>query len=629
MKQYLPKVNTVLGRITGIIYVFVLLKQFYRPDAPMFILPFHVFMTAAVVMLLVPLSIRGKRSAWMQILDLLAYGVCIFLTVYYALHVQRMQLRFDGIDPVYFGETLAFWVGIPIILEGVRRTTGLALVFVVLGFIIYGFGIVDLPGLLAFSGFRVKDYIEITMLGTEGVFGVASNAMVTMVFYFILFGAFFSATNGGEVFIDLSLLVSGRHIGGAAKSAIISSALFGMISGSAVANVTSTGVLTMPLMKRTGYSADQAAATEAVASTGGQLMPPIMGVAAFVMADMLGLPYTRIALAGLIPALGYYVALFVSVDLLARRSGIGSVDYALLKKNMHPLLPRLHLLLSPVAIITALFLGFSVPLSALAGAGAAAVVPLARKSTWYSVKKIPTVINDTALQMAKIGVAASAIGVIIAVSIQSGVAIRFVSMLARIGSGNLMLSLFMVILGCLILGLGLPTIAAYIISAVIFVPALSRLGIQPLAAHFFVLYYSVLSMITPPVCIAAFAAAGVARSNPNKTGFMAFALGLAIFFLPFGFVRDMALLGVGTPLTIIAACFGVLCGTCSWAIALQGWLGKKLKLPVRAVFLLLCITIIFQRTYSTFWWVGIAIFLLISAVHLIPVLRKPSVPGHA
>lgn len=613
MQHSLNRIIKYLAQITGIIYVFIMLKQFYHPDAPMFAIPFHVFITTALVLLFFPFNKKEEeRKTTTMLFDLLGFSICIFLAMYYWMNVERMQLRFEMIDPVFLGEKLAFWVGIPLILEGVRRTIGWSLLLVVLGFLIYGFGIIDLPGLLYFSGFKLNEYVEITMLGTEGVFGVASNAMITMVFYFILFGAVFSATRGGDLFIDLSLLVSGKFKGGAAKSAVIASALFGMISGSAVANVTSTGVLTIPLMKRTGYTAEQAAATEAVASSGGQIMPPIMGVAAFVMAELLGVPYSRIAIAGFIPAIGYYIAIFLSVDLLARKLNIGSVDYALLKQNTVPIIPRIHLLLSPIAIVLCIFMGYSVPFSALLGTAIAAMIPILRKNTWYPFKDIFKMIINTSKQMAKISVAVSAIGVIIAISIQSGLAIRFVTILADIGKDNLILSLFLIILGCLVLGLGLPTIAAYIIGGVIFVPAITRLGIQPLAAHFFVLYYSVLSLITPPVCIAAFAAAGIADANPNKTGFLAFGMGLTMFFIPFGFVQDMSLLGVGSTFRILMAGFGVLCATSSWAIALQGWLGGNLNILIRGIFTLLCFLIIFAKTLSIVWSASIFTFFVLT-----------------
>ncbi|KHT61829.1 hypothetical protein RJ45_20715 [Photobacterium gaetbulicola] len=616
MNKLVNRLALGLTHVTAVVYVFVMFKQFFAPEQPMMIVPFHVFMTLGLVYLFKPLSIKGAQNAATRLLDIAAYAVCMFLVWHYFNDVERLQLRFQGVDEVYFGETLAFWVGIPLLLEGVRRTAGWALIFIVSAFLVYGFGVVDLPGWLYFSGFETYDFIEITTLGTEGLYGVAANAMVTMVFFFVVFGVVFSNTGGGNVFIDLSLLASGRYAGGAAKSAIVASSLFGTVSGSAVANVTSTGVLTIPLMKRTGYSPEQAAATEAVASTGGQLMPPIMGVAAFVMADLLGIPYIDIAIAGIIPALGYYVALFISVDLLARRTNIGSVDYNELKATVAPLKPRAHLLVAPIAIITCLFSGYSVSMSAVVGILAGIVVPMLRQGTRYHPRELYKMVIDSASQMASISVAVSVVGVIIAVSIQSGVAISFVSLLAEIGSGNLVLSLLLVIAGCLTLGMGLPTVAAYIISAVIFVPALTQLGIEPLAAHFFVLYYAVLSMITPPVCLAAFAAAGVSESNPNRTGVVAFVLALVIFILPFGFVTDLSILGQGSLPMILAACFGVLCATSSWAIAIQGWLGRTLNKVVRLGYALLCILIVSQDTLSPLWGLGVVTFIAVSLYFL-------------
>ncbi|WP_394153585.1 TRAP transporter permease [Vibrio maritimus] len=610
--------RTTLGlkHLTAIIYVCMMFKQFFSPEQPMMIVPFHVFMTLGLVFLFKPLKIKDIENVATRLLDLAAYAVSMYLVWHYYNDVERLQLRFQGVDDVYLGETLAFWIGIPLLLEGVRRTAGWALVFIVAAFLVYGFGVVELPGWLYFSGFSSYDFIEITTLGTEGLFGVAANAMVTMVFFFVVFGVVFSNTGGGNVFIDLSLLASGRYAGGAAKSAIVASSLFGTVSGSAVANVTSTGVLTIPLMKRTGYSPEQAAATEAVASTGGQLMPPIMGVAAFVMADLLGIPYIDIAIAGIIPALGYYVALFISVDLLARKTNIGSVDYAELKATVEPLKPRIHLLIAPIAIISCLFAGYSVSMSAVVGIIAGMVVPLLRNGTRYHPKALYQMVIDSASQMASISVAVSVVGVIIAVSIQSGVAISFVSLLAEIGSGNLLLSLLLVIAGCLTLGMGLPTVAAYIISAVIFVPALTQLGIEPIAAHFFVLYYAVLSMITPPVCLAAFAAAGVSKSNPNRTGVVAFVLALVIFILPFGFVTDLTILGQGSLPMILAACFGVLCATSAWAIAIQGWLGRTLNSLIRVGYAMLCILIVSQTTLSPLWCLGVLVFIAVSLYFL-------------
>ncbi len=611
MKQFLTRTKLTLGQITAVAYVFILLKQFYLPNVPLLTISFHVFTTTALVLLFSPSKQEDKLGVWTLIFDLIGYMVCAFLVAYYWMNIDRIQVRFDMIDPVLIGERIAFWVGIPLILEGVRRTTGWSLVLVVLGFIVYGSGYVNLPGFFNFSGFKVSEFIEITMLGTDGVFGVASDAMVNLVFYFILFGVIFSITGGGEVFIDLSLKLFGKFKGGAAKVAVFSSSLFGMVSGSAVANVTTTGVMTIPLMKRMGYSPEEAAAIEAVASTGGQLVPPIMGVGAFVMAELLGIPYSRIAISGIIPAIAFYISLFLSVDLLANKKNLALLDYEIIKQKSKMLKTKIHLLLGPITIIFFIFRGYSVPYSALFGSIIAILIPLARRNTWYPLKTIYLIVIDTARQMAKISVSVSAIGVIIAVAIQSGIALRFVIVLKNIGGHNLIISLFLAVLGCLVLGLGLPTLAAYVIAQVAFVPALTSLGVQPIAAHFFIFYYSVLAMITPPVCLASYTAAGIANANSNKTGYLGFTLALSSFFLPFGFVLNIALLGYGTILKILTSTFGIICSACSWSIALQGYLGRRLNLFTRALFVIDSIGIIFYPPLSLFWCLSVICFLIL------------------
>ncbi|MCL2000813.1 MAG: TRAP transporter fused permease subunit, partial [Planctomycetes bacterium] len=443
----------------------------------------------------------------------------------------------------------------------------------------------------------------------EGLMGVTASAITSFVFYFILFGAFFSATGGGKVFIDLAMKVTGRQVGGPAKTAIVSSALFGTISGSALANVTATGVLTIPLMKRAGYTPEQAAATEAIASAGGQLMPPIMGVAAFVMADLLGIPYSNIALAGVLPAIAFYFALYVNVDLLARKRRLKNIDAGAESQGEEPVLRRIHLLLAPISLVTTLMLGYSAPMAALVGTAAALIAPFLRRSTWYGVRKFYASVVDVGRQMADVSVAVTAVGIIIMVSIQSSLALKFVTLLAELGRNNLFASLLLVVLGCLILGMGLPTVAAYIIGAIMFVPALRNLGIDRLPAHFFVMFYSVLSQVTPPVALAAFAAAAIAKANPYKTGFIGVGLGMAIFILPFGFIRDQALLWQGEPLKILIAGIGISCATGSWAIALQGWLGGGiLRLPVRLVFAVVCFIIVYEPTFSLAWTVCFSVF---------------------
>lgn len=601
MNKSLDAAISLIRQVASLLYVCFLLKQFLAPDQPLLVLPVFAFSSIGLVYLWKPLTINDQQHWFTQMFDLICFALCVYIVTHYIFSTDRLQTRIEGVDPVMFGDLFAFGVGIPIMLEAVRRSGGMGLVSVLLLFLSYGFLGGHLPGWFYFSGFSINDFVEFTVLGTEGVFGVCTSAMVTFVFYFIFFGAAFSATGGGQIFIDLALALTGRLTGGAAKTAIVSSALFGTISGSALANVTSTGVLTIPLMKSSGYTPEQAGAVEAIASTGGQLMPPIMGVAAFVMADLLGIPYSEVAMAGVLPSLAFYIALFINVDLIARKRGIGGFDYKATMANMAPVRPRLHLLAGPIVLVLCLMCGYSASMSAMVGTVASLICPLLRVHTRYELKRFYTIFMDIARQMADVAVPVASVGIIIAVAIQSGLAIKFVALLAQMGSGNLYLSLLLVILGCLVLGLGLPTVAAYIISAVMFVPALTDLGLPRLAAHFFVMYYSVLSMVTPPVALAAFAASAIAKANPYKTGFTAFNIGFVIFILPFGFVNDTALLWQGPLPHIALAAFGIVCGTGAWAVALQGYLGGLLSMPVRIAFGVISFAIVFDPTLGLWW----------------------------
>ena len=610
------RICAALCQILSVAYVAFLLKQFFRPDQPLVLLPFHVFATVAIVYAWKPFSpklTQGTLAIAARIFDILAIAACVYMIAHYWTDTDRIANHLIGIDDVAFGELFTFCVGVPLLLEAVRRTAGWGLVALILVFIAYGFWGGHLPGWFKFDDFDLTTFTELTAIGTEGLFGVCASAITSFVFYFILFGAFFSATGGGKIFIDIAMRIAGKRVGGPAKTAIIASALFGTISGSALANVTSTGVLTIPLMKQAGYTPEQAAATEAIASSGGQLMPPIMGVAAFVMADLLGVPYATVAMAGILPAVAFYFAIYLCIHLLAQKQQIAGLTDSVRDHASEPVGPRLHLLLGPVSLIAALMCGYSAPMSALVGTAGSIIAPYLRRSTWFHPKKLYEMFWSVGRQMADVSAAVTAVGIIIVVAIQSGLAIKFVTLLAELGKDNLIASLLLVILGCLVLGMGLPTVAAYVIGAVMFVPALGKLGVDRLPAHFFVMYYSVLSQVTPPVALAAFAAAAIAKANPYKTGWIGVGLGLAIFILPIGFIRDPALLWQGTFFQIFMAGVGIVCATSAWAMALQGWLKGPLRWSTRILFALSCFVVVYEPTFSLGWSIGFAVFILLYA----------------
>ncbi|PIO99422.1 TRAP transporter, 4TM/12TM fusion protein [uncultured Pleomorphomonas sp.] len=583
------------------VYIVIAFANFVTPFNPMGVIPFHVYMTLAVVLLLKPLERYLPVSPRVaMVIDAALVVACLWLCAHYLLDAYRLQTRMQYVDDVYPRDVAALWLGLVVLLEGVRRQVGWPLLSVVLAFLAYGLFGQHLPSLVSFPGFSLDELAEILSMQTVGIFDTPAQVGLDIIVFFVAFGAVFTMTGGGKVFMDIAIRLVGNMNAGAAKSAILGSALFGTVSGSAVANVTTVGVLTIPLMMRSGMNADQAGATEAVGSTGGQLMPPIMGTSAFVMAQILGVPYAEIALAGLIPALGYYFAVFMNADLIARKQGGMKMGVGEIAGD--PLLPRLHLLAGPIVLAAALFLGYSAKLAAVAGIVVALLVPMLRSNTRFSLRKFLKIIPESGVQAAEIAVSCTAVGIVMAVAIQSSLVLRFLGFLTLIGGDHLYLSLIMIIIGCLIMGMGMPTVAAYIIGAVLFIPAMTGLGMEPLSAHYFIFYFCVLSMVTPPVALASYAAAGMAGGSIMKTGGIAFVYALVMFVIPFGFINNSAILWQGTALEIIIAAAGMLVACLFWAVFLQGWLFRMLNLIERGAFAALSFAIIIVPTSSVYWW---------------------------
>ena len=591
--------------------------------------PVHICLALATVFLWWPLR-RGEGRAWRSALDWLLLAGTAAVLAYYLADFDRLYSRMEDVDEV-FARDLAFGtLALVLVLECVRRVVGWSLLWVIAVFIAYGFLGRWFPGWLSFQGFDYALFIEIMTMATHGILGVTTETSVNFVWYFILFGVVYSATGGGQLFIDSALRLVGRHVGGAAKSSIVASAMFGTISGSAVANVVATGIFTIPLMRRTGYSPEEAAAHEATASTGGQLMPPVMGIAAFVMAELLATPYSRIALAGLIPALAYYFALYMIVHLKAKSRGIGTLAAQDLT-GVRPIAPRAYLFLPPIVLIAILASNYSAVFAAMVAAAVALAVCYVRAESRLSLRGWVDMIEEVAKQAAQVAVPIVAIGIIIAVAIQSNLALKFSSQLIELSGGTLIGAMLLVIVGCLVMGMGLPTVAAYIIGAILFVPALTRLGIDPLAAHFFVMYYCVLSMITPPVALASYAAAGVAKADSMKSGWLAFKLALVLFLIPFAFAFDPTLLWSGSPGWIAIAFASMMAATFAWTVFLVGYLGTPLGWIERLAFCGVAITILFAPTGTRVWLAGCAGFLLL--VGWVMALRprllgaRPAAPG--
>ncbi len=576
------------------------------PFIPLIQRPVHLMLALAIAVLALPLDSRRLGAAVSRAVDLALFAGVVATAVYYVSSADRLTERMPGIDEI---EVLDIGFGLFVIgvtLECVRRIVGWSLLGVIITFLIYGFFGNYFPGWLDFRGLELPEMIENLTMLADGLLGVTTSTSVQFVFYFVAFGAFYSAIGGSQLFIDIGLSAVGHHRGGAAKAAVVSSSMMGSISGSAVANVAATGVFTIPLMRRAGLSAERAAATEAVASTGGQLMPPIMGIAAFVMAELLQIDYGRIALAGIIPAVGFYVAIFLAVDLHARRSGIGTMSRTEIGE-FKPIMPRLYLLIPPVALIGVLVAGYSATFAATVGILSCVPTAYLRRETWQSIRNWIDAVADAAKQAAQVAVPIAAIGIIISIAIQSNLALKFSTRLMDISGGNLIVAMVMIIIGCLIMGMGLPTVAAYIIGAILFVPALLKLGINEFSAHFFVMYYCVLSMITPPVALASYTAAGMAKANTMRASFLAFRISIVSFFIPFAFAFDPTLLGQGDLHWVAFAFLSLMVATAAWAVVVEGYFFGHLNVVERAVFAVGSMAAIFWPTGTLIWGVGIAV----------------------
>ncbi len=503
-------------------------------------------------------------------------------------------------------DRLEIWAGILLlilILEGTRRTVGLPIVLVALFFVIYGIFGPYMPEFIAHKGYSLTRLIDYLIWTTEGVFGIPLTVSATFVVVFIIFGAFLEKLGGGEFFTKIALSVSGKIKGGPAQSAVISSGLMGTISGSAVSNVVTTGTFTIPLMIRTGYKPLFAGAVEAVASTGGQIMPPVMGAAAFVMAEMIGIPYSDVVLAAAIPAILYFVSIGFMVYLEANKIGLRTIPKDQVPDIGKTLQQGFYFFLPLVILVYLLVIKKSSPMKA--GIFTILIlIPISAIGTYVKEKRIPWreiigALEKGAEIAVPVALACATAGIVIGVVSLTGLGIRFTHFIVSFSGGRLPIALMLTMVACLILGMALPTTAAYIITAILVAPALMQLGVPVLAAHLFVFYFAIISFITPPVALSAYAASGLSGEDPMKTGFMAFKLGIVGFIVPFMFVYGPSLILIGsrylTLINFITALIGIYC----LASSFEGWMFTPLTWWKRALLFLCAIALITPRiSYS-------------------------------
>lgn len=488
------------------------------------------------------------------------------------------SIRIQGLDPVSSVQYVLGTLLIVLIFEAGRRALGHGLVIFAGIFVLYFFAGPYLPSAFAHRYTGFERFMDMEYLSLDGILGVPTGVSVSTVFYFILFAAVYDVFGGGRLIIDLALSLTGRRVGGPAKAAVVASGMLGSVSGSAVANVMSTGIFTIPLMRKAGYDPRFAGGVEAAASTGAQLVPPVMGAAAFIMADFLQISYQTIVLAAILPAIAYYLALVAMVHLEARSRSIPVIEDTGQQLPLGKLMrERGHLLLPLVWLAFRILNGFPAEVAAMEASLGTLLVGTLRKVSRRSGLSIVEGLVVAAERSVTVALPCALAGIVVAIISFTGLGTKFTSFIVAAAGGQVGILLVLTMAASLVLGAGMPTTSAYIMAAILLAPGLISLGVEPLVAHFFIFYFAILSMVTPPVALAAYAAAAITGSSASATGWRAFALSLPGFVIPYAAVFHPGLLFAGSPGDAAWAMLNVVCGLMALAAGIIGWLFRPLS----------------------------------------------------
>ncbi|UAC49550.1 TRAP transporter permease [Bacillus aquiflavi] len=540
--------------------------------------PIHLGTALGLIFLLYPIKKGMQRKQhgvpWYDVLlAFIALSVGYYNVIFYNELVNE-RIIFGYNTPDYIVATL----GVLLVLEATRRCVGLPIVIVAGAALLYAlFGNFIPTKLFAHGGFSWGELTTSLYLTAKGIYSTPIQVSSTFIFLFLLFGVMLIKTGVGQFFNDLAFALTGRFTGGQAKAAVVASSLQGMVSGSSVANTVGSGSFTIPMMKKAGYKPEFAAATEASASTGGQIMPPIMGAAAFIMATYTETPYSQIMLAAMIPAILYFLGVFLGVHFESKKLGIVGVSKDKLPNFKKLMIERGYLILPLVVIFVTLLSGKTAARAALIAILVSFLVSLIRKENRMTPLDLINVFEEGARVALPVIAACGSAGIIVFVVAQTGLGGRIADGIIALGAGNLILTLFFTMIACLILGMGLPTTANYVITATMAAPALILgLDVPVLAAHMFVFYFGIVADITPPVCLAAYAGAGLARANPFMTGVTAFKLATAAYIIPYIFVMNPQLLLIDyKPLLLVIGVATAILGMIGISSAMVGYLIRK------------------------------------------------------
>ena len=572
----------------------------------------HLLLLLPLIYLLFPATKKSPKDR-PSFFDGIASALCFLGPFYIVWDAERLNFRMVGMDEVRTIEVILGTILVILVIEACRRALSRWMAITIAFFLVYLATAPYWPGLLKFKGYSFPRMVEVLFLaGDEGIFGFLTGISSNILYIYIIFAAFMLSTGVGNFLIDFAIWAAGWARGGPAKIAIISSALYGTVSGSTVANVYATGSFTIPLMKKGGFVPKQAAAIEAIAGTGGQVMPPIMGAGAFIMSEVTGIPYFKIIQAAAIPAILYYLGLFFVVHFISIKQSMRSISKAE-RPNILPMLRHAYYFLPFILVVALLGYGYSPAKSAFYVVLIIFALSFLDRKTWMTPKKLIDTLFQAAVNAAIIATALAGSGMVVGILTRTGAALAFGSVLLSASFNNLLLAMILVFLVVSVLGTGIPTTPSYIIAVTVGASALGKFDVALLSAHLFVFYYAVLSDLTPPDAITAFAAANLAGSEMMSTGVEAFKLGIAGFLIPFAFVFQPALLLQGTFLQILKASGLTALGVVCLAASLIGCVWSPLNWLHRSLFASAAILLVFPTIGMEFLGIGLALGLFIWA----------------
>ena len=567
--------KTFITAITVALACFHLYTAFFGLLPAMQQRSFHLAFILPLIFLLYP---AGPKSPYDRpsILDWLMAATVAGCSLYVCFFYEEIANRAGMFEDYELYLAGAF---VALVFEAGRRVLGYILPAFCAFFLFFAYFGTSMPGPFVHAGLSVPRILEELYLTTDGLFGLVTGVSATYIFMFILFGSFLSSTGTANFFNDFSMALTGHLKGGPAKIAVLSSALMGTISGSTSANVATTGSFTIPLMKKVGYQPHFAGAVEAAASTGGQIMPPVLGSAAFIIADTVGTPYINVVIASLVPALLYFFGIWCSLSVEASRVGLKGLPKDMLPKTKHVILKTGYKSLPLFAIVTLLCMGRNPLFAACIGILCCVALSFVDKADRLSVKTLIATLEDGSKSALSVAIACTIVGVVIGMMGATGIALRIGDTILGYTQGMLIPTMIVTMVICLLLGMGMPTTASYVMASAVGVPAMILLGCNPLDAHFFVFFYAVLSSVTPPVCVGAYTAAGIAGANPNRTAFAAVRLALSGFIIPFVFILspELLLTNVTNWPMFLVALVSAMIGVATLSIGLEGFLFVPLR----------------------------------------------------